>query len=91
MAPPGLAVHRLRRCPAFGRAGCIIRYNYVLIFMWICKNLRMSTSKFKDEFGCVPRTHVEASLKEWPNYHVRGCILEELLVHIQPHIYLPDC
>jgi len=23
---------------------------------------------------------VEASLKEWPKNHVRGCILEELLV-----------
>ena len=34
--------------------------------MWICENL--------------PRDHVEASLKGWPNNHVRGCILEELLV-----------
>ena len=28
----------------------------------------------------MPSTHVEASLKGWPNNHVRGCILEELLV-----------
>ena len=33
----------------------------------------MSTIKFKNLFGCLPSTHVEASLKEWPNYHVRGC------------------
>ena len=35
---------------------------------------------FKDELGCLPITHVDASLKGWPNYYVRGCILEDLLI-----------
>ena len=48
--------------------------------MWVCENLHMSTSEFADKFGCLPSTHVEASLKEWPNNHVKECILEELLV-----------
>ena len=47
--------------------------------LWICENLHINTSKFKEEFGCLPSTHVEGSLKGWPNNHVRGCIFEELL------------
>ena len=39
----------------------------------------MSTRKFKDKLECLTDNHVEASFKEWPNDHVRGCILEELL------------
>ena len=48
--------------------------------MWICENLHMKIGKFRDSFGCLPTTHVEAFLKGWPHNHVRGCILEELLV-----------
>ena len=48
--------------------------------LWICENLHTNTSYFRDEFGCLPSTHVEASLKECHNNHVRGCIREELLV-----------
>ena len=44
----------------------------------------MIICKFNNSFGCLPSTHVEASLKGWPNNHVRGCILEELLVFVTP-------
>ena len=40
----------------------------------------MKKGKFNDAFGCLPTTHVEAFLKEWPHNHVWGCVLEELLV-----------
>ena len=48
--------------------------------MSICENLHMNMSKFKDEFGCLPSTHVDASIKGWPINHVRWCILKELHV-----------
>ena len=48
--------------------------------MWINENLHMNTSKFKEDFGCLPSTHVEGSLEGKPNNQVRGCILEKLLV-----------
>ena len=40
----------------------------------------MNTSKFKEEFGCLPSTYIDASLKRWPNNYERVCILKELLV-----------
>ena len=41
----------------------------------------MNIWHYNNSFGCLPGTHVEASLKAlWPDHHVRGCILKELLV-----------
>ncbi len=42
--------------------------------------LSKAAHEYNDQFGYLPTTHVEASFKGWPNNHVRGCILEELLV-----------
>ena len=27
--------------------------------MWICENVQMNTTKFKDEFVCLPTTHAD--------------------------------
>ena len=47
--------------------------------MWIFENFHMNISKFKDEFGCLPSTHVEASFKGWSNNHVRGAFSKSSL------------
>ena len=53
----------------------------------ICHNIHVVLSKAAHKYmlvyqlsGYLPTTYVEASLKGWPNNHVSGCILEELLV-----------
>ena len=31
--------------------------------LWVCENVHMNTSKFKDDFRCLPSSFVEGSLK----------------------------
>ena len=57
-----------------------IKYRFGIIFMRFCQKLHMNIYNSNNSFGYLPSTHIEASLKGWPNNHVRGCILKELLV-----------
>ena len=50
--------------------------------MPFCQKLHKKIYNFINSFACVPSTHVQASLKGWPNNHVRGCILKKLLVQL---------
>ena len=34
--------------------------------LWICEDPKINTSKFTDEFVCLPSAHVEGSLKGRP-------------------------
>ena len=69
-----------------------IRFVTIFIFIWekmIMNNIQnMNTSQFTEEFGCLPSTHVEASLNGWPNNHIRACILKQLLVVLLTDLYV---
>ena len=54
------------------------------IYMMIFHNIHVVLSNAAHEYKLVylPRTYVEAFLNIWPDNHVGGCILEELLVAV---------